>query len=146
MINSVDMATKKEKLGFTVVGTLFGATFNVVRGINGASAEKRSYSVNESLQDALIGGVLGGGAGWITAEIFGTPNDTVNYQLYSGKKLVYEGITYEDRIESRINEHERLGKCFSHYEFDKAKPRIEAEELEKKRIKEYKPKYNIQHR
>ena len=139
------MATRKEKIGFTISGIILGAVFNTLRKNNQASVAGDVYTFQDGLSDAMIGGALGGVTGRLGAEVFGSPNDTVNYQLFDGKKHVYDGIAYEDRIDGRIREHKALGKEFTRFKFDRAKPRSESLELEKKRIKLHRSKYNIQH-
>lgn len=76
---------------------------------------------------------------------FGSPNDTVNYQLFNGKNRIYHGVTFEDRAKFRKSEHIRKGKVFTRMVIDDPKPRIEALELEKTLIKKHKPIYNIQY-
>lgn len=71
--------------------------------------------------------------------------DTVNYTLKNNGKRVYDGISKENRINTRINEHKVNGKIFDEVIFDDAKTLIQARKLEQYRIKRYKPKYNIQH-
>ena len=51
------------------------------------------------------------------------PNDTVNYELYNKGILKYHGITYVDRLDNRLAEHEVSGKVFDFCLYDAAKPR-----------------------
>jgi excinuclease UvrABC nuclease subunit len=51
----------------------------------------------------------------------------------------------EYRIDTRINEHISSGKNFDEVIYDNSKTITEAQQLEKYRIKRFKPKYNIQH-
>ena len=130
-------ATKTERW----VCSLLGAGINVWLGSEKAKANNEEYTFGK----VLTRGLLGAGAGLAVAEIFGEPNDTVNYTGYNRKKRVYEGIAFEDRIDSRITEHARDGKKFTSVVYDDAKPRSEALELERKKISRHRPKYNIQH-
>lgn len=78
-------------------------------------------------------------------KLFSTGHDTVNYTLWHRKTLVYHGICYADRVEKRLDEHERNGLYFDEYDHDHAKPRENAAKLEKRLIQRDKPKYNYQH-
>jgi len=78
-------------------------------------------------------------------EIFSEPNDTIVYYLYRRNKIVYIGITYEDRIETRLNEHERNGLLFDEYDYGYCMSRGKALEKEKKEITRHRPKYNCHH-
>jgi len=73
------------------------------------------------------------------------PADTVNYELRHKKRVVYRGITYEDRFDKRMDEHEASDKVFDDCIYDDAKARHRAIKLEKKLIKRDQPKYNIHH-
>ena len=139
------MATRNEKIGFTLFGVLIGGLINVARKSNQAKREEREYEFKEGLGDFLLGGVVGGVAGRLSAGILGTPNDTVNYKLMDKRKVVYHGIAFDHRVENRMIEHESSGKQFTSYSFDDAKPRCEALQIEKGRIINDGPKYNIQH-
>ncbi len=89
-----------------------------------------------------------GGAIWLGAKVLDaitTPHDTVNYALYRKKRLVYHGVTYEDRLDMRLDEHEGCGKVFDDCVYDDAKPRRQALSLERKRIRRDKPVYNKHH-
>jgi len=131
------MATKNENFWFS----LLGAALNMYAGNEEAKANNREYTLGE----ALGRGAIGAGTGYLLSEVVGESNDTVNYTYYNGKKRVYEGITREDRLDARIDEHERSGKKFTHVVYDDAKPRSEAIEIEKERIWKFQPKYNIHH-
>ena len=132
------MANKKEKFW----GKLIGAAVGVIAGVNYA---KGKNTEEEKLLAAVIGGSIGLGSGLLTVEFFGEPKDTINYILYDGKKRVYDGITYEDRANTRKREHRKSGKKFTRMVKGEVLPRSEAEELEYQRIKRNKAKYNIQH-
>jgi len=72
-------------------------------------------------------------------------HDTINYSLWYKNRLVYHGICYVDRIETRLNEHEFNGLIFDQYDHDHAKPREKARAKEARLIKRDSPKYNYQH-
>lgn len=131
------MATKTERWIFALIG----AGLNIWAGHEKAKANNEEYS-NDKI---LTRGLLGAGGGLIAAEILGEPNDTVNYSLYHKRKRVYEGITYEDRIDTRPSEHRKAGKKFTSFVYDDAKPRSEALSIEKEMIYKFQPKYNIHH-
>lgn len=131
------MATKTERW----VCALIGAGLNIWAGHQKAKENNEEYT-----GEKILGrGLLGAGGGLIVAEVFGEPNDTVNYSLHHKRKRVYEGIAYEDRLDMRITEHRNSGKVFSNCVFDDAKPRSEAIDLERKKITRFRPKYNVQH-
>lgn len=73
------------------------------------------------------------------------PKDTVNYTLKHNGKRVYDGITKEYRIDTRISEQKANGKIFNEVVFDNPKSITDAKQLEVYFIKRFKPKYNIQH-
>lgn len=77
--------------------------------------------------------------------VFSNDNDTLNYTLWYRNKLVYHGICYADRLESRLNEHELRGIIYDEYDHDRAKPRARALRIERKLIQRDRPKYNIHH-
>lgn len=133
------MASRKEKkicMSIGILVALFRAT-NYCEENNTPSDEKWIY---------LLGAGIGGGlAGYIVAQIFGAPNDTINYSLFKKGQLVYHGITYDDRLHTRTNEHLRRGLQFDRVLKDKPKSRIDAILLERKRIKRDLPLYNIKH-
>lgn len=139
------MPTRNEIIGCTLGGAVLGATFNILRENQKALEAGAHYSWKEGLKDGLTGGAIGGIVGRFSAELLGSTDDTVNYELYDGRKRVYRGITYEDRIEMRIAEHRSSGKKFTRFNFDNSKPRSEALQLEEKLIKRDRPIYNIQH-
>lgn len=95
-----------------------------------------------------------GALGWGTLSFLGSDllfgdleeEDTVNYVLRNNGRIVYHGIAFEDRIENRIAEHRLDGKVFDNFSYGKPKAREMAEQLEKKRIKRDKPKYNKHHK
>ena len=133
------MATKGEKLFGTILGTLAGA-------VAGHVYAKNHNIPKEDMLKYTVGGGIGGAAcsyGLVT--LFGSPNNTVNYELFKGNKRVYHGIAFEERVDPRKSEHLRSGKEFTKMICDKPKPRIEAMILEKSLIKKHKPMYNIQH-
>ncbi len=85
-----------------------------------------------------------GGLGTLSLTfVLDNQNDTVNYTLNNKGKRVYDGISKEYRINTRINEHKANGKIFDEVILDVAKTSIQARKLEQYRIKRYKPKYNI---
>jgi hypothetical protein len=131
------MATKSETTTFSWLG----ASLNVLAGYNQAKLMNQPFTFEKFVGRAALGALSGA----VVAEIFGEPNDTVNYTCYQGKKLVYHGITYKDRVKKREFEHKRNGKKFNRIEFDDPKPRSEARLHEMKTIRKFKPKYNIHH-
>lgn len=72
-------------------------------------------------------------------------HDTINYTLWHRNRLVYHGICYADRLESRLNEHELRGILFDEYDHDNAKPRTTAMAKERRLIQRDRPKYNFHH-
>jgi len=130
------MATKNEK----IIGTLNGVA------IGGYFAHKKiSKQDKNNFWPTFKGALIGGIGGYGLTNIIGSPNNTVNYTLFYRGKRVYEGITYEKRFDTRMSEHKANGKKFNHSIKDTPKPRVDAENLEKKRIIKYKPVDNIQH-
>jgi len=98
------------------------------------------------LGTALIrtGGVL---LVWIVLDsLFGiNSKDTVNYILIYRGRIVYHGITYADRIQSRLAEHRVDGKMFDSYRVSGTTSREVAQRIEQRRIRRDNPHYNIQH-
>lgn len=133
------MATKSQK----DAGSFFGAVLGGIIGYQRAKAQGQPSS--ECWGNALKGGLIGSVAGRVGAELLGSPNDTVNYRLFNQGELVYEGITFDHRVDKRMIEHERNGKKFDSYECSSSRPRTDALRIEKKRIELSNPKYNIQH-
>lgn len=82
---------------------------------------------------------------YLTKQLFGEPKDTVNYTLIYKGRRVYEGICYHDRKQMRRIEHLVSGKKFSSVKFDSPKERTRALNIERMRIRKYKPIYNVQH-
>jgi len=78
-------------------------------------------------------------------EVLAGPHDTINYVFWYRNRIVYHGICYVDRFETRMDEHERNGLLFDKYDFDRPKPRERAIELERLLIKRDRPKYNCHH-
>lgn len=133
------MATRKEKTLGTILGSVLGAIWGFQYIENNDIPEEEHWKY-------LLGGGVGGAiGGYGLACIFGSPNDTINYQLFNGNKRVYHGITYENRANLRELEHVRDGKSFTKMIVDIPKSRLEAIELEKILIKKHKPIYNIQY-
>lgn len=129
------MAMKFEKR----TGLLIGAIVGVILG---NQRSKNNETPPEDEWKYILGGAFTGyGLSWI----FGSPNDTVNYTHYFKGKRVYEGIAYKDRFKKRMAEHKANGKLFTRVVKGNPKPRTEALQLEKERIKKYKPINNIQH-
>lgn len=103
------------------------------------------WPVHELLKYQLVATVLGFFLGWKAAQRFGSANTTVNYTLYRGRKRVYEGITYFKRFPKRMQEHRKAGKRFTHVRIGRPRPRKEALSIERKRIKRFRPRYNVLH-
>ena len=98
----------------------------------------------------LGGLLLGIGIAYLTAKFLDSflepeEKDTVNYTLYRRRRVVYHGITYEDRLDHRLNEHERAGKKFTLCVHDDPRTRSNALDVEERRIRRDNPKYNVQH-
>ena len=92
--------------------------------------------------------VLFAGTVWVAAKIIDAvfpPHDTVNYKLYYKKRLVYHGVTFEDRLDARLCEHEASGKVFDDCVYDDAKPRKRALNIERRKVRRDRPAYNIHH-
>jgi hypothetical protein len=64
--------------------------------------------------------------------------DTVNYRLKQGKKIVYVGKTNVDRLETRLKEHEKLGKKFTGFDVTSAASDRTARQTERDDIERYK--------
>ncbi len=133
------MATRNEQIIGASLGLLVGAIIGYQYSKNNEVREEERWKYS------LAGGIVGAFGGYAIATFIGSPNDTVNYKLINGRKRVYDGITYEDRIDARMTEHLKSGKRFTRMIVDKAIPRLEALQLEKLLIKKHKPLYNIQH-
>lgn len=131
------MATKNE----SAVCSWLGAGLNVLVGYAEAKKNNQPFTFGHVLVRATVGAA--GGA--VVAELFGEPDDTVNYTHYHKGKVVYHGITYEDRLNKRTSEHRNSGKKFDRVKCSEPKPRSEALAHEKKMIKRHKPKYNTHH-
>ena len=119
--------------------TLFGVLIGHVMGhvIGATEDEKQKF--------ALKGMIIVGLFFLSLSYAFGSPKNTLNYTLKNYGKIVYEGITNENRLNKRIMEHQAGGKKFNQVVTDFPKTRVEALKLEKQRIKRLKPKYNIHH-
>jgi hypothetical protein len=140
------MATRNEKIGFTLAGFLIGGTYNLVQKYNKATENNQEYGFLKGLGHFLLGGAVGAPIGRLAAEVFGTPNDTVNYKCYdTSNKVVYTGVAFEDRVEKRMDEHRMSGKVFCRTTSDIAKPRCEALAKERRMILRHRPKYNVVH-
>jgi hypothetical protein len=133
------MATRNQQIIGISLGLLIGAKIGYDYSKNNAVVQEERWRY------CLGGGVAGALCGYAISILLGSANDTVNYKLVNGRKRVYHGITYENRIEARMMEHLRSGKKFTRMIVDKAIPRPEAMHLEKLLIKKHKPFYNIQH-
>lgn len=134
------MATKNEKLFGTIFGTLAGAAVGYL------FSEVNEVEKEDRWKYIFGGAVTGGVGGFALTSVFGLKNDTVNYQLLNGRKRVYHGITYEDRVDARKSEHLRSGKIFTQMIVDSPKPRIDALSKEKRLIQRDRPVYNKQHK
>lgn len=133
------MASNNERLWCSIIGAGIG----LIRSSN--SPSNRYLSKNEKIAKNLVNTAIGAGLGVMTAEIIGSPNDTVNYELQDKKgNTIYHGIAFEDRLEKRMSEHKRDGKEFTDYDYDGPRPRTDALKLEAKRIKRDQPKLNKQ--
>jgi len=73
------------------------------------------------------------------------PDDTVLYTLFHKGRIVYIGITFLNRLGSRIDEHRRSGKVFDRVDFSQSYSRSKALDLEANKIRKLKPKYNRMH-
>lgn len=133
------MATREEKIILASLGCVAGIVYAYNR------TKEKDISEADFWRYIIGFGIGGGLIGYLVAIIFGTPSDTVNYELINRKKSVYHGITYKNRVDLRKREHIRNGKLFTEMKVGKPKPRNEALKLEKILIKQHKPIYNIQH-
>lgn len=107
-------------------------------------------SNNNSLNEGLIAfgklALTGLALYAVLDELTGEPADTVLYYLYHKNRIVYIGITYEDRIEQRILEHECKGIIvFDEYDFGYTMSRVKAVKRERSLIQRHRPKYNVHH-
>ena len=130
---------KNMKIENRVLWTLLGigAGHLVGRALSETEAEKQEFA----RKGRWIGGL--GSLGLTFA--FDYPKDTVNYTLKNNNNRVYDGISKEYRLNTRISEHKTSGKIFNKVVLDNPKPIVDAQKLEVYRIKRFKPKYNIQH-
>lgn len=99
------------------------------------------------MEKMLKFGLLAGGLYFgikLLDTILNEQNKIRNYRLFSNDKLVYHGITHNNRKKLRIFEHKKLGKIFDKVKFDKQQSEEDAWRIEAKRIKRDKPIYNIQ--
>ena len=106
---------------------------------------KPNFNGNRSAQ---VNPLIGFGAialGIYALSKLSAENDTLNYTLWHRNKLVYHGICYADRLETRLNEHELRGVIFDEHDHDYAKPRGTALIKEYQLIQRDRPKYNIHH-
>ncbi len=133
------MATRNEKLFGSFIGVMIGGF------IGSLLADREGVENEDRWKYVLRGAAIGGFSGYGAACLLDSKNNTVNYQLYNGKKLVYHGITYDHRIDNRNGEHQSSGKLFTKMIVDVPKPRVEALQRERALIKRDKPKYNIQY-
>lgn len=133
------MATKSENL----IGILIGSSVGAYLGYK--YAKQNNIPDEEKWKYGLSFGICGALGGYLLSIVLGTPIDTVNYKLVNGKRIVYQGITYEDRVKQRRLEHKQTGKIFTKMIIDKPKSRNQALIKEKGLIKKHKPLYNIQH-
>ena len=129
------MNKNTERLVLTGLGIVVGA---LIGSQKGDTKEKRQ-------KNAQRYGFFGGLSGLALAEIFGCPNNTVNYSLRWRGKVVYHGITFRHRIPQRAQEHQRSGKVFDEIIVGSPVSRTTALKKEKRWIKRDAPKYNIQH-
>src|SRR5579872_7301114 len=66
--------------------------------------------------------------------------DTVVYYLFHKNRIVYIGIAYKDRIESRLDEHERKDWVWDEYDYGYSMSREQALGEEMMLIKKHRPK------
>jgi predicted GIY-YIG superfamily endonuclease len=78
-------------------------------------------------------------------ELTSEASGTVVYFLYNRNRIVYIGITYEDRVDQRIYEHECKDWVFDEYDYGYCMSRSQAIAEEKRLIKRHQPKYNVHH-
>ena len=121
---------------------LIGGSALLFRAICRSNAVTDEEKQNKGANGMLLGGAIGLSLASLLDE---EAHDTVNYTLKGKRKRVYHGITYEDRLDARIYEHEFSGKIFDEVIYDYPKPRSKAIELERKKIKRDRPKYNRHH-
>lgn len=114
-----------------------GAGHLIGRGLGKTEEEKQKF--------ARKGRWIGGLGSFGLTFAFDKPKDMINYTLKKNGKRVYDGISKKYRLNTRVNEHEASGKFFNEVVYDTPKTILEAQKLEKYRIKRFKPKYNIQH-
>lgn len=125
----------ENRILWTLLG--MGAGHLIGRAMGETEEEKQEFA----RRGRWIGGV--GSFGLTFA--FDNPKNTVNYTLKNKGNRVYDGITKEYRLNTRTSEHKTSGKIFDEVRFDAPKTRANAENLERYRIRRFKPKYNIQH-
>ena len=100
----------------------------------------------ENTNNDIRNGLLFIGACWAAHKIVNyEPKDTRNYSLLHRGKIVYEGISYDDVLDIRINRHRREGKVFDSCRYSQLKKRSMALDHEELRIRRRRPKYNIHH-
>ena len=133
------MATRGEKR----FGIIAGATISGIIAYRDVTTQEMTHW--ERLAEVLKMALIGGTTGYFLSIVLGSKNDTVNYELFKKNKLVYHGITYENRLGRRTLEHKNRGLLFDRVQTDSAKPRVEAKAEEKELIQRDKPIYNIQH-
>jgi hypothetical protein len=113
--------------------------------VGSALGRNDGITEEEKQQNARSKGLLGAGIAFGGSFLIEGPDDTVNYTLKHKGRLVYHGITKENRLDKRLNEHERSGKKFDVVWYDDPKPRATALDSEKRYIQRYGPKYNVHH-
>lgn len=125
----------ENRILWTILG--IGAGHFIGRSIGETEEEKHAFAQKGRWIGGLV--VFGG------TFAFEKANDTINYTLKHNGKRVYDGITKEYRLDTRLAEHQADGKIFNEVIFDTPRATTDARKLEAYRIKRFKPKYNIQH-
>lgn len=133
------MATTKQK----AIGAAWGALVGM--GIWLAFRLKMPETPEWNWASISFFTLLGMAAGaWLRAR-FGPPDDTVIYVLRRRRRIVYIGIAYLRRAETRVREHRASGKRFDRVEWSRPMPRKRALQLEERKIRRHRPEYNVLH-
>lgn len=125
----------QNRILWTLLG--IGAGHIIGRALGKTEEEKQEF--------ARKGRWIGGLGALSLTFAFDKPKDTVNYTLKNKGRRVYDGISKEYRLDTRMNEHKAGGKIFNEVIIDNPKPITDAQSLEVYRIRRFKPKYNIHH-
>jgi len=127
------------RIEYRILWTLLGI------GVGHLVGQVIGETEEEKQEFARRGRWIGGLSTFGLTFAFDNPQETVNYTLKHNGKRVYDGISKDYRFNTRVSEHKSSGKIFNEVVYDAPKTRLEAENLERYRIKRFKPKYNIQH-